>query len=61
MQVPVAGGFVFRYKCKISDKIPLKFSRIKNNFLFTFFIFPKQKNILLIPHVDAPPFWWRAH
>jgi hypothetical protein len=61
VQVPVVDGFAFRCKRKTSDKIPLYFSRLKNNFLLSLSSFLKQKIILCSVDADASSFWWRAH
>jgi len=34
---------------------------LKNDFLFPFSIFLKQKNILCIADAQASSFWWHAH
>ena len=48
----VRGEFTFHQKPQKSDKMLLIFRKIKNKFLSTFYIFPKQKNILYTGYAD---------
>tara|TARA_A100001234_G_scaffold173951_1_gene155432 strand:+ start:473 stop:691 length:219 start_codon:yes stop_codon:yes gene_type:complete len=61
LQVLIGDGFAFLYQRKTSDKIPIKFSRLKNIFLLSLSVFFSKKIILCSAHADALSFWWRAH